>query len=159
MKIFGWLYAFFCSLTGVYYGFYTGIFNTLFHSVLSKDYQLDPKDILPFAGDINAALATGLTLSTLFAGKFVFSQGRWRVLLFADFLALVLYFLIYINRSVYVMIVLRCLQGCIIGISKVASYSILTEIIPKQERGKATSFFMLNYALGVMIALQTGRVD
>ena len=68
MKIFGWLYAFFCSLTGVYYGFYTGIFNTLFNSVLSKDYQLDPKDILSFEGDINAALAMGLTLSTLFAG-------------------------------------------------------------------------------------------
>lgn len=146
--------TFVASISGFMFGYDTGYIST---ALISMKKDLSNKELS--YGDkemITSATSLGALITALFAGTFADIFGRRPTIMFSNILFIVGAILQVCSHSIWQMIIGRFIMGFGVGIGSLISPLFISEIAPKNVRGRLTVINSLWLTGGQLIAYAIG---
>lgn len=146
--------TFVASISGFMFGYDTGYIST---ALISINKDLSNKELT--YGDkelITSATSLGALITALFAGTFADLYGRKKSIMFSNFLFIIGAVLQVAANTVWQMIIGRFIMGFGVGIGSLISPLFISEIAPKNVRGRLTVINSLWLTGGQLIAYAIG---
>lgn len=146
--------TFVASISGFMFGYDTGYIST---ALISINKDLSNKELT--YGDkelITSATSLGALITALFAGTFADLYGRKKSIMFSNFLFVIGAVLQVTANTVWQMIIGRFIMGFGVGIGSLISPLFISEIAPKNVRGRLTVINSLWLTGGQLIAYAIG---
>lgn len=103
------------------------------------------------AGLASSIFIIGALLFRLFAGKYMESIGRKKMLFGGLFLFLCATLLYFAVANLNLLLLVRFIHGAAFGISATAMSTIVMDIIPRKRLGEGTSYFSMSATLAMAI--------
>ena len=136
-----------CALSGLLFGFDAGIISGAI-LYLKGDFHIAPH----VEGVIVSALPVGALLSAIISGRIIDLYGRKRTLFATSLMYLSGALLCAFAWSVSCVVVGRLLLGFGIGLSSTASPLYLSELSPKNKRGKVVTLYLIAVNSGIFLS-------
>ena len=146
--------TFVASISGFMFGYDTGYIST---ALISIDKDLSNRDLT--YGDkelITSATSLGALITAVFAGTFADIYGRKKSIMFSNILFIVGAILQVSANTIWQMIIGRFIMGFGVGIGSLISPLFISEIAPKNVRGRLTVINSLWLTGGQLIAYGVG---
>ncbi|MGQ1304241.1 sugar porter family MFS transporter [Acinetobacter baumannii] len=144
-KIAVWYSIGLSAVAGLLYGTDLGVISGAL-PLLHKEFQLTPL----LEGWIVGSLMGGAVLGALVAGQISKIYGRKNAILISAIIFLVGVISVVFAQSINILIIGRILLGIGVGISSFAAPLYVSEIAPKETRGKAISVFDFMISFGIL---------
>ncbi|TCB24236.1 MFS transporter [Acinetobacter sp. ANC 4635] len=144
-KIAVWYAIGLSAIAGLLYGTDLGVISGAL-PLLHQEFQLTP--ILE--GWVVGSLMGGAVLGALVAGQISKHYGRRKAILISSVIFLAGVVLVIVSPSITLLIIGRILLGIGVGISSFAAPLYVSEIAPKDTRGKAISVFDFMISFGIL---------
>lgn len=144
-KIAVWYSIGLSAVAGLLYGTDLGVISGAL-PLLHKEFQLTPL----LEGWIVGSLMGGAVLGALVAGQISKIYGRKNAILISSIIFLVGVLSVVFAQSINILIIGRILLGIGVGISSFAAPLYVSEIAPKETRGKAISVFDFMISFGIL---------
>ncbi|XBW34627.1 hypothetical protein QEN19_000194 [Hanseniaspora menglaensis] len=146
--------TFVASISGFMFGYDTGYIST---ALISINKDLSNKELS--YGDkelITSATSLGALITAIFAGTFADIYGRKKSIMFSNFLFIIGAVLQVTSHTIWQMIIGRLIMGFGVGIGSLISPLFISEIAPKNVRGRLTVINSLWLTGGQLIAYGIG---
>ena len=144
-KIATWYAIGLSAIAGLLYGTDLGVISGAL-PLLNKEFNLTPL----LEGWLVGSLMGGAVLGALVAGKISNYYGRKKAILISSIIFLAGVCFVVFTQSITVLFIGRVFLGIGVGISSFAAPLYVSEIAPKEVRGKAISIFDFMISFGIL---------
>lgn len=103
------------------------------------------------AGLVASIFVIGSLIGRLFAGRKIQQIGSKKILLIGSSIFLILSLLYFLPLGIYVLTVLRLVQGIALGLATTATATIIAEVIPPSRNGEGIGYFSMSVVLATAI--------
>jgi MFS family permease len=106
---------------------------------------------ISLAGLVASIFVIGSLIGRLYAGRKIAETGSKKMLITGIIIFIVLTFLYFIPTNIYLLILLRLLQGIGLGLATTATGTIVAQVIPSSRNGEGIGYFSMSVVLATAI--------
>ncbi len=126
--------------------------------IIASEAMTDLHASLSEAGLASGIFILGTLLARIFAGRSVELYGRKRMLYAGIVFYLITTFMYFGIHSLWMLYLVRCLNGIGYGIASTATSTIVSAMIPAARRGEGINYYALSMSLAAAIGPFIGMV-